>query len=491
MRLSQKQQILDLVATIENGVDYAAKIDNKQEIVILRDCHDGLVFLTNLMSEEHAVCVLLKQAINTISLAMLDTVEPQFYISHLEKIKHILINIKSMIVDDVRTDIEIAFMPYKVSMWDSLESIYREAEQDLNCSCYVVPIPYYEKNSEGQFSEVCYEGDQFPKDLNVVSYEKYDFENRCPDIIYIHNPYDRYNTLTMVNPRFFTDNLARYTDMLVYVPYYMAGSSEKPDIPAFPAFRNVTKIIAQSNRTKDAFLINGVGANKVLNLGSPKLDATLAVMKEHKELPVSWKETMKDKKVFLFNTGIADLLSTSSWFEQIVHVLNYFISHKKSALIWRPHPLTKVTLQTMRPHLVDAFEKMEEQLKQAANITIDYSSDIYPAVAASDAIISDYSSVMLQYIVTEKPVLGLLSEHMLEPNRYYYADYLGCYFTGKNTTVSQFVEMVENNEDVNKEERISRFINSISNADGTSGQKIHQSIKKEVLQKLFALHEGR
>ena len=37
---------------------------------------------------------------------------------------------------------EIVFLPYKASMWDSLESVYLAAKEDENCDAYCIPIPY-------------------------------------------------------------------------------------------------------------------------------------------------------------------------------------------------------------------------------------------------------------------------------------------------------------------------------------------------------------
>ncbi|MBQ7479431.1 MAG: hypothetical protein IJT01_11160, partial [Selenomonadaceae bacterium] len=38
---------------------------------------------------------------------------------------------------------DIVFLPYKASMWDSLESVWKAAEEDKeHCNAYVVPIPY-------------------------------------------------------------------------------------------------------------------------------------------------------------------------------------------------------------------------------------------------------------------------------------------------------------------------------------------------------------
>lgn len=481
MRLNQKYQILEIVTTIEEGIDYASNSGGDKATRMLKDCNDGLVFVSELMSGEQKVLELLQKAIDEVHFLISGTQDNQLFISYLNKIKTIMNDVRSMIIDKVETELEIAFMPYKVSMWDSLESIYREAENDPNCTCYVIPLPYYEKNGQGEIIRFCYEGNEFPRDVNITPFELYEFENRRPDIIYIHNPFDNYNKITMVNPRFFSDNLAQYTDMLVYVPYALAASAETQVFNVLPAYNNVTKIISVSQNLKNAFLASGIEENKILNLGSPKLDAMLKTINEQKEIPLYWQETIKNKKVILFNTGIADLLTIDTWLEQIEQILNYFMDHEHCVLIWRPHPLTEITIKTMRPRVLESFEKLEAKIKRVTNIIVDDSSDIYPAVAVSHGIISDYSSVMLQYIITEKPVLGLLSEKMIEQDRYYYVDYLGCYIANHDVTVSEFVEMVECNADFKKEERISRFKQSISNADGTSGQKIHDSIKNEVM----------
>ncbi|RDY24520.1 hypothetical protein CHF27_002450 [Romboutsia maritimum] len=71
--------------------------------------------------------------------------------------------LKNKIVNDVNTELEIALMPYKTYMWDSLESVWREAKSDKYCSAYVIPIPYYELNQEGMPSKMCYGGNSFPK----------------------------------------------------------------------------------------------------------------------------------------------------------------------------------------------------------------------------------------------------------------------------------------------------------------------------------------
>ena len=48
-------------------------------------------------------------------------------------------------------------------MWDSLESVWRAADEDPECDAYVVPIPYFERNAQGELAAGHYEGNQFPE----------------------------------------------------------------------------------------------------------------------------------------------------------------------------------------------------------------------------------------------------------------------------------------------------------------------------------------
>ena len=46
----------------------------------------------------------------------------------------------------IKVWMEAIFLPYKASMWDSLESVWKAADADPECDAYVIPIPYYDKN---------------------------------------------------------------------------------------------------------------------------------------------------------------------------------------------------------------------------------------------------------------------------------------------------------------------------------------------------------
>ena len=113
---------------------------------------------------------------------------------------------------------KVVFMPYKASMWDSLESIWMAANKDERCETLVVPITYYELDSNQDKKNKINERDLFPEYVNTINDEEYDLENDLPDIIYIHNPYDNTNLVTRVDSRYYSWNLKKYCEKLVYVP---------------------------------------------------------------------------------------------------------------------------------------------------------------------------------------------------------------------------------------------------------------------------------
>ena len=52
-----------------------------------------------------------------------------------------MVQIKNSVEKDIPVRMEAVFLPYKASMWDSLESVWKAADEDPDCDAYVIPIP--------------------------------------------------------------------------------------------------------------------------------------------------------------------------------------------------------------------------------------------------------------------------------------------------------------------------------------------------------------
>ena len=75
-----------------------------------------------------------------------------------KKIKKELKLLYDHIENEIETDrLCFVFLPYKVSMWDSMETVWKAADKDPDCDAYVVPIPYFDRDQEGNLAVEHYE----------------------------------------------------------------------------------------------------------------------------------------------------------------------------------------------------------------------------------------------------------------------------------------------------------------------------------------------
>lgn len=315
----------------------------------------------------------------------------------------------------VRT--EIVFMPYKMSMWDSLESIWREASNDDRCDVFVVPIPYYDKNANGLLAEWHYEGKQFPSYVSVTSFEQYSIDEHMPDIVYIHNPYDGYNLVTSVASDYYSSELKKYVRKLVYVPYYYAGSVLSDHQNSMPTLDNMDFIILPSEAAVEKMSVYQP-REKLLPLGSPKIDRMLR-LDGYGSIPEEWRKLAKGKKIILYNVGLSPILQNRyRSIEKMRMVFNTFKKRQDVLLWWRPHPLIKASLHAIAPEIEGAYEELEKEFLLERIGIYDTGADSNLAVASTDAFVGDYSSMIYMFGVTGKPVFYLDNRILEEKSQY-------------------------------------------------------------------------
>ncbi|MCI9142959.1 MAG: hypothetical protein HFH87_10100 [Lachnospiraceae bacterium] len=342
-----------------------------------------------------------------------------------------LIEIGNGIRNDIPVRTEVVFLPYKASMWDSLESVWRAASADENCDAYVIPIPYYDRNPDGSFGEMHYEGNLYPEDVPIVHYDAYDFESRHPDKIFIHNPYDDGNYVTSVPPFYYSENLKKYTDDLIYIPYFVLPEIDPSDSKAVEGIEhfcttagvmNAHHVIVQSEAMRQIYvdvLTKYTGESKrsywqkkILGLGSPKMDRVNRLKDGAFQLPEEWEEQIRKedgsrKKVIFYNTSVTALLQKNeAMLEKIRYNLQIFKENSAEVTLWwRPHPLMEATLSAMRPQLLKQYENIVREYRAGGWGIYDDSPDLDRAIAVSDAYYGDPSSVVSLYQQTGKPIM--------------------------------------------------------------------------------------
>lgn len=418
MRKAQKIQAEEFIRLLGQAHDEVRKAIDKKDLMaameLLEQCQGGAIQLGTLIEktegEGFVTVSLIEEYCELVyriheELAQGVTVEG----SRVSKrLRQALVPVENSIRNDVKVRLEIVFFPYKASMWDSMESVWRAADADPDCDAYVVPIPYFDRKQDMSFGERHYEGNDYPVDVPVVWYEDYDLETRRPDVVYIHNPYDQGNYVTSIDPRFYSFELKKYTEMLVYIPYYATSGNMGEGRAMCLAYEHVNYIIVQAEKYR-AFFDARLTKGKLVALGTPKFDRVIRMCAAPGEPPLEWKSLMEGRRVYFYNTSITGMLAdTKKFLEKMEYVFSCFRERKDTCLIWRPHPLLESTFTSMRMGYYPVYKKLKHEFIEERLGIYDDTPDVTRTVSFCDSYIGDYnSSVVSLFGIAGKPMFIL------------------------------------------------------------------------------------
>lgn len=434
MRKKQKQQAEELLRQMEQAHDQIRKyIEQKNSPAaakLLEDCQSGGISLGTLIEstegEGHPTVALLEEYCELVyrfheelagwekltggektvfgNNGLRRTGANQVY----KPLQQKLVRISNSLKHDVRIRIEAVFLPYKASMWDSLESVWRAADADPDCDAYVIPIPYFDKNPDGSLGAAYYEADQYPADVPVTRYDEFDFGQHSPDIVFIHNPYDNINFVTSVHPFFYSDHIKKFTECLIYIPYYATAGGMNAGQSWAPAYDNADYIVIQAEKYREYFDAD-IPDGKFLVFGSPKFDSVIHKCQNPPEPPAEWKEKIRGRKVYFFNTSISGMLgNTEAFLKKMKYVFDTFKGREDACLLWRPHPLLESTFDSMRAAYKPVYEALKNWFIEAGIGILDETPDMEKTIALSDVYIGDAgTSVTSLFGVAGKPLFIL------------------------------------------------------------------------------------
>ncbi len=422
-------QIADSLEELLKGLSRERAIDilaQMQELVLQigNTIEDSEIPEHEVIHKLEIVCELLYQI--SYSLEQAETERKVNTNLYLE-LRNLLSIVKETIDKDIQVKLEILFLPYQVSMWDSLESVWMAAKEDNGVETYVVPVPFYDVHCDNSLGTLHYEGDKYPDYVPVTPYWDYSIEKRCPDIIFFHNPYDESNMVTRVPEKYYARNIKKYTDLLVYIPYFISEEGGPSDHQCYlPGVLFADRVVVQPGSIYEKYCriyTNIVKQNsledvlvpanqKFLPLGSPNFDKLQSMNCEIEDLPWEWQKVILkpdkgQKKVILYNLSIAPFLQNR---EQVLkkmdNVFKFFRENQDNlVLLWRPHPLLLNTLDAMLPWLKEEYLKRVRQFKQESWGIYDETPDPNLAIALSDGYYGDQSSLVTFYRETRKPIL--------------------------------------------------------------------------------------
>lgn len=346
--------------------------------------------------------------------------------SFVKKLKKLLFKIENSVNSELKPNkLEAIFFPYKASMWDAFESVWLAMRDDPQCDVYVIPIPYFDRLPGGSFGRVNYEGNEYPDYVPIVDFRSYDVEAHHPDVIFVHNPYDSENIITSVHPDYYNRRLRNFTDLLVYIPYFVSTGNVSEHLCVCAGTLYADIVFLQSEKIRDTYIrkfkdferINnckgqfGNPEAKFVVSGSPKFDKVINSKLDNFTIPDEWRRLIEKadgtfKKIVLYNTSVGSILQgNEQYLRKLRHVLNAFRGREDVVLWWRPHPLSIQTYESMRPGLLAEYEDIVTKYQSERFGIYDNSTDMNRAIVMSSCYYGDMSSLVSLYQCTGKPIL--------------------------------------------------------------------------------------
>lgn len=397
---------------------------------ILGECQNVAVELGTMIEEEmgegHATVGVLEQYCEAVfrlhqALGSEDSGIRQAILPHDEKFSEFeeLIAFEERLAESTEKDLkerkEVVFVPYKVSFWGAMESVWKAALEDEETDVYVIPTPYYYKDDFGKIKkdEPHYETD-YPEGVTVTSYEDYNFQVHHPDVIVIQYPYDEYSYGLTVHPFFYAKNLKKYTDKLVFIPPFTMDEIVEEDERGRATLRyfcdtpgvvHADTVIVQSEQMKDVYVelltefageeTKEMWEDKILGIGSPEQDQEnkdISYKTDSADIPEEWHQKIwrqdgSRRKIILYSTSASMLFSDGDqMIRKMKDVFELFQENKEEIVMWwRPDHKARETLRKAKPGIWQKYRELLQDYKEAGWGICDESAELERAVRFCDA----------------------------------------------------------------------------------------------------------
>lgn len=444
MRKAQKRQTEVLAGQLNHAQEALMNVlevnDYASVISLLEQCQQSAIQLGDII--EHA------EGEGFVTISLLEEYCEQIYriyeavasdreeaVPEMKSIlQKLMADIRQSIAQDIKVHFEIVFLPFKASAWDTMKQFWKAAMEDPAYDVYVIPVPYYYKTWNGNSLEMCWEGEHFPDEIPITRYDEFDFEKHCPDVIMIHNPYDKYNPVTSVHPFFYSDNLKKYTEKLVYTPWFYLDEITREDqaalenmncFIAMPGVVNADKVIVQSETMRCTYInyltekagenTRELWENKICAFNLPGTESFWN--ERRKNIPAEWSDRIvkpdgNRKKLILCSVNISSLIQHG---EKILQKLRetfaVFQEYKEEIMLfWYSQPLTEKNLKTLRPYLWDQYDKLAGEFLEKNWGIFDNSEQKNETAELCDAYYGSGDTVTCIFYRNNKPVWLIDSE---------------------------------------------------------------------------------
>lgn len=295
-------------------------------------------------------------------------------------------------------EIKVVFLCQNTQVWNKIKSVYEKMRDDNRYNAVILAVPG--ENSKDRMSIFNYFNELYPGEV-INSFENdkwFDLKEYAPDYIFYQRPYDQY----LPKP-YRSKYVSRYSK-ICYVAYvYLVSDTVESICMEKLFFRNVYMYFAENtlyyNFNKKRFkLSHSKGYRKTFNIGYPSLENFMDEKEccEKKErFKIVWTPRWSEYK----DIGGSNFMNFKD------NIIDFAKQRNDVKIIFRPHPMTFQHFISVNRITEMEIEKYLECYKNKEELEYDDKADYAKTFWKSDALLTDISSVIVEYFLTGKPII--------------------------------------------------------------------------------------
>lgn len=351
--------------------------------------------------------------------------------------------------------IKTVFLTQETVSWPTFESVYEAFLNDPRCDTQLVYVPF---NHVNMAKNVDWFNEYKEMGLNIVQSRYYNLSEESPEFVFFIKPYD------CIPMEYYIDDVDKIIRRTIHIPYRLHWM-EFENIPLFmdyhfrlPLHYKAWRIFETPEDMKEEYARYGYrNGENVVTLGNPRFDSIKKFSKIKREIPPIWVDKFSKKKVIMWNPHFNSEGSEKSKIEWATFdlfgkmIISYFLAHQDIALLFRPHPLFFNGLITSGIMTENEIDDLRRTIAESSNIILDTLPDYRYAFSVSDALISDGSSLLLEFLMFDKPILYTYQswKPTILNKKFLKAFYKGSCWEN----IVSFIEMVRQGKDQIQKER--------------------------------------
>lgn len=304
---------------------------------------------------------------------------------------------------------EVIFIQTHPASWNSVKPVFDKLSNNESFDVKVLVIPTKEMlNNEIALDEYYQKYTKMISvnflifSFNFSNKTWYDLKTKPPYYIFFNRPYDS----ELPNSKYRSRNLTIYSK-ICFLHYGYSLSNNYSKFWKNESFIYNTDLIFAENSTKYYEYTKSLapqiilGLTNVFDIGYPRFELikrSTIKSKKDEYTTILWTPR------WTFNENSID---KSSFLDYVNLFIDYFKINLNYKLICRPHPLMFSNL--LQKNIIDIkeYNSIIESFNKTKNISFDFSPDYINSINESDIIISDYSALIADFFVSNKPLIYL------------------------------------------------------------------------------------